>query len=48
MKQGTTRVPVTLSAEDRAEIAAAAKLEGITSLSTFLRFAALKLARAGK
>ena len=45
MKPGQTRIPVTLTREDRAEIEAAAKAEGINTLAAFLRFAALRLAR---
>lgn len=38
-------VRVTLTPEERAEIEAAAKAEGIRGVPAFLRFAALRLAR---
>jgi hypothetical protein len=48
MATETTRTPVPLTDDERAEIRAAMKQEGIRSLSDFLRIAALRLARSGQ
>jgi hypothetical protein len=42
------RTPVPLTEEERSEIRAAMKSEGIRSLSDFLRLAALRLARGAR
>ena len=45
MDKRTPRVPVTLTDEEKREIAQAMRREGVPSLATFLRMAALKWAR---
>jgi uncharacterized protein (DUF1778 family) len=45
MTQGK-RIPVHLTDDERTEIEAAMKSEGLRTLADFLRFAALKLARS--
>ena len=48
MEHKATRVPVGITAEERAEIESAMKREGVRAMADFLRIAGLRWARESK